>query len=180
MMPAAPMTAEQLLQLALPDKRTELVRGVLRVSEPPGFLHGEVVARLARVIGTHVEARRLGAVLAGDPGFILERTPDTVRAPDVGFVRAERVPTPRPRAYAEFAPDLAVEVLSPGDRPGEVLEKVADWLKAGTALVWVVDPERRAARVYRADGSEALLGTHDVLDGEEVLPGFMCALESVV
>jgi Uma2 family endonuclease len=180
MAPAAPLTAEQLLQLSFPDKRAELVRGVLRVSEPPGYLHGEVVARLALVVGTHVGARRLGAVLAGDPGFILERGPDTVRAPDVGFVRAERVPTPPPHAFAEFAPDLAIEILSPGDRPGEVLEKVADWLKAGTLLVWVVDPIKHSARVYRADGSEAFVAAHDVLDGEDVLPGFACALESIL
>lgn len=180
MMPAAPLTAEELLQLSIPNKRTELVRGVLRVSEPPGYLHCDVSFRVARAIGNFATDRRLGATLIGDPGFILERAPDTVRAPDIAFVSASRVPDPRPRGYVEFAPDLAVEVLSPGNRPGEVLEKVAHWLNAGTLLVWIIDPIKRIARVYRADGTESFLAEHDVLDGEDVLPGFACPLAEVL
>jgi Uma2 family endonuclease len=79
-----------------------------------------------------------------------------------------------------MAPDLAVEVLSPDDRPGEVLEKVGDWLNAGVRLVWVVDPRRNAARVYRSDGSETHLAAGDTLDGEDVLPGFSCRLADVL
>lgn len=175
-----PMTAEELLQLSLPDKRTELVRGVLMVREPAGFQHGDVAARLAVRLGSFVEARKLGRVLAAETGFTLARDPDTVRAPDVAFVRKERVPDPLPRGFADFAPDLAVEVVSGGDRPGDVLAKVADWLTAGTALVWVVDPVRSAARVYRADGSETHLISDGVLDGEDVIPGFACSLHEVV
>ena len=71
-----------------------------------------------------------------------------------------------------------VEVLSHHDRPGEVLAKVGDWLDAGARLVWVIDPERRLARVYRADGAEQQLDeTHQLL-GEDVLPGFSCSLAS--
>jgi Uma2 family endonuclease len=110
----------------------------------------------------------------------LERAPDTVRAPDVGFIHRDRVPHPLPRGYAELAPDLAVEVLSPGDRPGEVLAKVSDWLRAGTRLAWVVYPIRRSARVYRADGTESFATAADGLDGEDVLPGFSLALAEVV
>lgn len=73
-----------------------------------------------------------------------------------------------------------MEVLSPDDRPGEVLEKVGDWLNAGVRLVWVVDPKRGLARVYRADGTEALLAAGDALDGEEVLPGFSCPVADVL
>jgi Uma2 family endonuclease len=103
-----------------------------------------------------------------------------VRAPDVAFVRHERIPDPLPRGFAPFAPDLAVEVLSPDDLPGEVLAKVADWLKAGTRLVWVVDPDRRLARVYRADGTESEISETGTFKGEEVLPGFECALLDVL
>jgi Uma2 family endonuclease len=78
-----------------------------------------------------------------------------------------------------MAPDLAIEVLSPDDRPAEVLEKVADWLKAGARLVWVVDPARRSARVYRADGGESVLGAAEALDGEDVLPAFVCPLGEI-
>jgi Uma2 family endonuclease len=80
------------------------------------------------------------------------------------------------RGYAELAPDLVAEVLSPDDRPGEVLAKVADWLDAGTRLVWVIDPERLEARVHRRDGTLSLLDRHASLDGEDVLPGFACPL----
>src|SRR4029077_19991887 len=103
----------------------------------------------------HVVPRDLGQVVAGDVGFTLSRGPDTVRGPDVAFVRRGRVPRPLPSAYAELAPDLAVEILSPSDRSGETLAKVADWLNAGTRLVWVIDPWRRQARVYRQDGTLA-------------------------
>jgi Uma2 family endonuclease len=174
------LSAEELLELNLPNKRTELVRGIVMVREPAGYQHGEVAARLILAIGNYVEARSLGRVFAAETGFTLARKPDTVRAPDVAFISSERLPDPPPRGFAELAPDLAVEVLSPDDRAGEVLERVADWLKAGTRLVWVVDPIRVNARIYRADGSESLVSEADVLHGEDVLPGFECSLHSIV
>jgi len=173
------MTADQLLRLNLPDKRTELVKGALVVREPAGYRHGEVAVKLTMAIAGFVHDRQLGAVLAAETGFKLFTNPDTVRAPDVAFVHRDRLPESSPAGYAPFAPDLVVEVLSPDDRPGEVLAKVADWLSAGCRLVWVVDPVRRTARVYRADGTESLLTDRDALDGEEVLPGFACPLASM-
>lgn len=174
------LTAEELLGLYLPNKRSELVRGVLAVREPAGGRHGDLAMRLTLAIGTHVKTRGLGWVFAAETGFTLARNPDTVRAPDVAFVRQNRLSAPLPKGYAELAPDLVVEVLSPDDRPGKVLAKVADWLTAGTLLVWVVDPERRQARVYRADGTQAIVGADGVLEGEDVLPGFVCPLAEVV
>ena len=168
------LTAEDLPRLQPPDKRTELVRGRMIVREPAGFRHGEVAVNVTVLIAQFVRARNLGRVLAAETGFVLFMNPDTVRAPDVAFVRHERIPDQLPTGYARFSPDLAVEVLSPDDRPGEVLEKVADWLKAGTRLVWVIDPERRSARAYREDGTIAMLAESDILDGEDVLPGFTC------
>jgi Uma2 family endonuclease len=166
--------------LHLADKRTELVRGALLVREPAGYLHGDVAATLAAVIHAHVAAHRLGRVFAAETGFVLSREPDTVRAPDVAFISTARLPDPPPRGFAEMAPDLAVEVLSPDDTLPEVLTKVADWLGAGTRLVWVVDPLRKLARVYRADGSESLLGENDALDGEDVLPEFSCPIHALL
>jgi Uma2 family endonuclease len=173
------MTADDLLRLYLPNKRTELINGVLAVAEPAGYQHGRVVVRLTALLATFVHQHKLGDVLAAETGFKLTAQPDTVRASDVAFVRHERIPTTQ-RGFPAMAPDLAVEVLSPDDRPSEVLAKVADWLRAGSALVWVVDPARRIARVYRADGSESLLGVGDSLDGEPVLPGFACLLAEVL
>jgi Uma2 family endonuclease len=174
------LTAEELLHLNLPNKRTELVRGVLVVREPAGYQHGDVAMRLGAAIVAHVDAHSLGRVFAAETGFTLARRPDTVRAPDVAFVSNARLPDPPPRGFAELAPDLAVEVLSPDDRPGEVLAKAGDWLNAGVRLVWVIDPIRARARVYRADGSEEVLGEADVLRGEDVLPGFECAISWVL
>lgn len=180
MTPPALMTADQLERLGVPNKRTELVKGRLVVREPAGFRHGEVAGKLFLALARFVEANNSGLVLAAETGFRLESDPDTVRAADVTFIRSENVPVPKPRGFAAMAPDLVVEVLSPDDSPGEVLAKVADWLSAGCRLVWVVDPVRRVARVYRADGTEAILAEGDTLDGEDVLSGFSCGLTSVL
>ena len=173
------MTAEELLRSSLPNKRTELVRGVLVVREPAGYHHGDVAARLLVAIANHVNANGLGRVFAAETGFRLTRNPDTVRAPDVAYISAARLPDPAPRGFAELAPDLAVEVLSPDDRPGEVLAKVGDWLNAGARVVWVVDPVHVIARVYRADGSESIVDEAGALQGEDVLPGFEYPLSAM-
>src|SRR5437773_10022494 len=134
-------------------------------------------------LGTELAAyaKRTGAggVFAAETGFKLATNPDTVRAPDVGFVTQDRMLPAGTIGYPALAPDLVVEVLSPDDRPGEVLAKVADWLSAGTRLVWVVDPAGRRARVYRADGSDASVDTDGALDGEDVVPGFTCKLSVI-
>jgi len=180
MSPAVLLTADDLLHIDIPGKQVELVRGVLVVREPPGYVHGDITARLAAALVTYADAHDLGRVVAGDPGFVLATDPDTVRGPDVAFIRRERVPHPAPAAFARFAPDLAIEVLSAHDRPGEVLTKVGDWLSAGTSLVWVVDPARRVARVYRADGSDDAVGPDGMLNGEAVLPGFAVHLPTIL
>ena len=118
--------------------------------------------------------------MLAESGYVLFTCPDTVRGPDASFVRRERIPDPIPRGFARFAPDLAIEVLSPSNRPGEVLEKVGDYLNAGTLVVWVIDPDRRQARVYRADGTMVTVTENEPLDGEDVLPGFTCVLSEVL
>jgi len=174
------MTADDLLHVRIPDKRVELVKVVLAFREPAGGRHGRVTTELTRHLANHADAHQLGAVYAAETGFTLARHPDTVRASDIAFVRGERLPDPEPAGFPDLAPDLVVEVLSPGDRPGEVLAKVADWLSAGTRLLWVVDPERRLARVYRHDGTETIVTAEGALDGEDVLPGFSCSLVSIL
>lgn len=180
MSPAAPMTADELLRTSIPDKRTELVRGLLIVREPAGSTHGRVAMNLGMELGVHVKATGAGQVFAAETGFKLATNPDTVRAPDVAFVTRSRLPAPDATGYPHLAPDLVVEVLSPGDRPGDVLAKVGDWLEAGARLVWVIDPERQIARVYRQDGTESSITAEGQLDGEDVLPGFSCLLASIL
>ncbi len=177
---ASLMTADELLRTRVPDKRTELVRGVLVVREPAGSRHGLVTMNLGAELAVYAKQTGAGGVYAAETGFKLASNPDTVRAPDIAFVTRERLPPPATTGYPPLAPDLAVEVLSPGDRPGEVLAKVADWLSAGTRLVWVVDPERRVARVYRHDGGEIIVPADGELDGDDVLPGFSCSLASIL
>ena len=174
------MTADELIRNDLPNKSTELVRGVLVVREPPGGWHGHLAARLTFLMGQHVYPRRLGMLFGQDTGFLIEREPDTVRAPDLAFVPSERTSEVSRRGYVPFAPALAVEILSPGDRPSEVLDKVADWLRAGTLLVWVIDPDRALAHVHRANGTIGIVGDDDALDGENILPGFSRTLHDVL
>jgi Uma2 family endonuclease len=175
----ATMTADELLRLNLPTKRTELVRGQLLVREPAGHVHGEAAVRLAAALVAYVYPRKLGRVYAAETGFKLETDPDTVRAPDVAFIRAERVSLLPPNGYPAMSPDLAVEVLSPDDRPQAVLQKVTAWRAAGSRLVWVVDPIQQTARVFRSDGTESVVSADGSLDGDSVLPGFSCALKSI-
>ena len=178
---AAPLlTAADVERMSVPDKQVELLRGQLVVREPPGSWHGVVAANLAYFLADFVRRHRLGLVFAQDTGFKIASDPDTVRAPDVAFVARERAGAIRARGYAELAPDLLAEILSPDDRPAEVLAKVADWLGTGTTLVWVIDPKRSEARIYRQDGSLSILQEHDSLDGEDVLPGFSCPLRDVL
>jgi len=145
---------------------------------PPGANHGRVAMRLGRRIADHVEAHGLGTAYAAETGFLLSRSPDTVRAPDAAFVRAGRPPTPE-RGYYRGAPDLAVEVLSPDDRPGYVREKVAEWLEAGARAVWVVDPRKRTVTVHDLGREPRTLGKGDMLRAGDVLPGFAIAVREI-
>lgn len=173
------MTAEQLEHVDIPGKSTELVRGRLVVSEPPGTFHGKLAGRLLLRVGGFVEAQRLGEVFGQDTGFRIASNPDTVRAPDFAFLGHERLARVARRGYAAVAPDLIAEILSPDDRPGDVHDKIGEWLRAGVRLAWEIDPDRRTARVHRPGGSVSLVASHEALDGENVLPGFRCELKDL-
>jgi len=164
-------TAEQLLH-ASGLGPCELVRGELIMMTPAGFEHGCVEAVLAGILRDFVKTRGTGRVTGAETGFQIARNPDTVRAPDVAFVRAERVPAALPRGFFPGPPDLAVEVLSPDDRAGEVLAKVRDWLEAGCRAVWVVDPKTRTVSVHDSPNRALILAATDTLSGGDVLPGF--------
>ncbi len=166
------LTAEDLYGLPEEDdRRYELVEGRLVVSEPPGWTHGGIATRIAVALYPHVRAHRLGEVVV-ESGYVLARRPDTVRGPDVSFVRADRLPAREvAHRFFEGAPDLAVEIASPDDRAAEVARKVAGYLRAGTRAVWVVYPDTRTVVVHAPDGLARLLGPDDALDGGDVLPG---------
>lgn len=160
--------------------RCELVRGTIVHAHPTSRAHARVEVRFAREIADFAERRGLGLgeVVSGDAGIYTRRGPDTVRGADVAFLSTERAARCRPDGFLDVAPDLVVEVLSPGDRPAEVEEKIAEYLSSGVRRVWVADPAARTVRVHRAGegrgSAEAsvLLTEDDVLPGEDVLPGF--------
>jgi Uma2 family endonuclease len=167
------LTAEDLLAMPGDGMRYELVKGEVRTMPPGGSEHGAVGIRLSTPLAQHVEAHRLGVVFGAETGFILSRDPDTVRAPDIAFVRQERIPRAGlPKTYWPGAPDLAVEIMSPSDRVFEVDEKVEEWLVAGTKMVWVVNPRQRTVTVYRPDATPVVLSKNDQLDGQDIVPGF--------
>ena len=166
----------------MPDdgRHHELLCGLL-VSEPPaGGRHGRIAATLAEKIGRHVREHRLGVVLTCDAGFVLHRSPDTVRGPDVSFVHRERYVMLDDETKAiPGPPDLAIEVLSPYDRAADMHAKVADYLAAGTPLVWVVDPEARQVTAYRTLLEPGVLSGEDELAAEDILPGLRLPIEEL-
>ena len=121
----------------------------------------------------------LGEVF-GQTGYVLARDPDTIRGPDLSFLVRERLVGFDDSRFFEGAPDLAVEILSPSNRPGEVRAKVAEYLAAGARLVWVLDPERRVVTIYRELLRPRQVGADAVLDGEDVVPGFEIAVAAIV
>ena len=166
-------TAEELLRMPDDGLRRELVGGELRTMTPAGHPHGRVAMRVGWLLTQHVEENNLGAVYAAETGFVLSRDPDTVRAPDVAFVRRERVEkVGEAGGYWPGAPDLAVEVVSPGDYYTEVEGKVADWLRAGARMVVVVDPSNRVVRVHRGPTDVATLDEGGEIAGGDVVPGW--------
>ena len=173
-------TSEELLRFPRGRYRLELVKGKLYEMALSGGRHGYISANICAILSSYVQSTDLGCVFATGTGFTLQRDPDTVRAPDAAFVSQGRLPQEESLdGYLELAPDLAVEVISPNDRPQEVREKAADWLNAGTRLVWVIYPSSRTATVHRPPHSIQKLGEEDTLDGADVVLGFSCVLGEI-
>jgi Uma2 family endonuclease len=174
-------TADELL--ALPSglgERYELVSGELRIMSPGGWKHGNVISNIHGKLFNHVVLNNLGVLFGAETGFRLASDPDTVRAPDVAFIAKENVPASLPETgFWPGAPDLAVEVLSPNDRMGEVDEKIKAWLNAGTRSVWVVDPQLETVTVYNSRTDVMLKTVGEKIDGGSVLPGFECAVREL-
>ncbi len=174
----APLTPDDLLALeAEHDARYELVNGKLQDRSElqeegmPNAEHGATSARIVSELDTHVRAGRLGIVLV-ECGFVLSDDPPTVRIPDVSLMATEHVPADGlPRGYFPGAPDLAVEVVSPTDKAGALMLKIADYLTAGTQQIWIVEPTTRTVTVYRPGGAARVYGADDMLDGGDLLPG---------
>lgn len=174
------MTADELLRIPDDGQRRELVDGELRTMTPAGHPHGRIAMRVGWLLTQHVEENDLGAVYAAETGFILSRDPDTVRAPDVAFVRRERVEEVGDTGgYWPGAPDLAVEVVSPNDAYAEVERKVAEWLNAGSRMVIVVDPSNRTVRVHRTPADVITPAGDGEIVGADVVPGWRLPIRTL-
>jgi len=146
---------------------------------PAGSQHGWIIGKLTVLLGKIVLDKKLGGIMGAETGFIIRRDPDTVRAPDVAFIRADRMPEKLPQGYFDGPPDLAVEVLSPSDRASEVQGKIRDWLDAGCRAVWVVDPEPKSVTIYKSTHDITVLSTADTLTDAQILPGFSMAVSEI-
>ena len=167
------MTADEFAEL-VDDRRTELVRGRIVEMTPPKPLHGTIVFNIARIVGGFVVENDLGHWF-GDAGVVTEHDPDSVRAPDAAFISYKRLPSDADsNRYVEVAPELVFEVFSPTDRWIDVLDKVAEYLRAGTTVVCVVVPPARSLQIHRADSAPVTLSDSDAFDVSDILPGFRC------
>jgi len=175
-----PVTADELLDMKDDGHRYELVKGELLMAPFPGSEHGEVTMNLAGPLYQHVKKNNLGVVYAAETGFVLTQDPDTVRAPDAAFIRLELVEKAKSTTgYWIGPPDLAVEVVSPGDTVSEVEEKVAEWLEAGARMVWVVSPKLHTVTVYRSLTDIVTLTGKDTLNGGDVVPDFQIKVAEI-
>jgi Uma2 family endonuclease len=173
------VTAEELEHFPSDNNRFELVEGRLVPMSPVNFEHGRVVMRLCVLLSRHLHDRPLGEVVP-EVGFILARNPDTVRGPDIAFVRKDRVPARDSRGFFKGPPDVAIEVLSPDDRPGEVRAKTDEYLAHGVPLVVVIDPEEKTAALFRPTERQVVLRQEtDLLELNDVIPGFSCRLREI-
>ena len=174
------MTADELFMMPNTERGCELVRGKLIKYMPTGMIHGIITTQIGQALSNFVRANNLGIVLAAETGFYIFQTPDTVRAPDSSFIGNEKIAKHGiTEKYFPDAPDLAVEVVSPGDRKKDFEEKVKDYLSAGVQLVWIIYPQNRIVAVYRQNNIVSILREDDEFDGESVLPNFRFALSEL-
>jgi Uma2 family endonuclease len=175
-----PVTADELLRMPDDGVRRELVSGEVRSMAPSGEEHGVIAAEIIMSLGPHVRSHKLGKVTSSETGYRIASDPDTVLAPDAAFVTRERIERVGVgKGYRAGAPDLVFEVVSPGDSFGDVEAKVFRWLAAGCRMVVVVNPNRRAATVYRSRNEVLLLTENDELDGGDVVPGWKLPLRDL-
>jgi Uma2 family endonuclease len=173
------ITADELLHMPDNGKRRELVYGEVVETMPPGAIHGAIAIILGTLLRLWSKSGQ-GGYVGTESGFVLVHEPDLVRSPDVSYVSAARIPAAGiPTGYWHLAPDLAAEIVSPGDTAEEVREKVREYLAAGTQLVWFVYPTTREIVAHTPDGLARTFGTDATLEAPDVLPGFSCRVAEV-
>jgi Uma2 family endonuclease len=172
------VTADQFEQMGDLGRWFELERGAVVAVNPPGLPHGTIAVNIAAALRAFVRPRQLG-IVAVESGYTIARNPDTVRGPDVSFVRRERLITDRREGWLAGAPDLAVEIRSPGDSMRSLRSLANEYLAAGAALVWLVDPKAQTVIACSPGGAERTLGPVETLDGGELLSGFSLEVAAI-
>jgi Uma2 family endonuclease len=166
-------TVEDLERHGVPEGRWELIDGELVELALSSEHHWTIGSALIYRISSYVVPRRLGLVLTPDAAVVLSTDPPVMRVPDGGFIRADRLPADRDRRrFLRVVPDLVVEIISPNDRPADVIAKGMMWLEAGVALFWLVDPDAESVTVFERGRTPRTLTIEHTLDGGTVLPGF--------
>ena len=174
------VTADDLLRMSGDGRRYELVEGELISMAPAGGRHGHVAMQIGWRLAEHVAKNGLGMAFAAETGFLLERSPDTVRAPDAAFISAERIPPGGITAsFVDIVPDLVVEVASPGDTSSELQVKTEEWLRYGVRMVWIAYPNSQSIAVYSSLDDSLIFNVGDEIAGDPVLPGFRCPVEDI-
>jgi Uma2 family endonuclease len=172
------VTAGELERRPRDDSRYELVAGRLVRMSPSGCQHSGVVVHLLYLLEEHVRRTPVGRVLT-DLGFKLASRPDTVRAPDVAFVREDRWPSSPPKGFFDGPPDLAVEVRSADEGPWDLLDKADEYLSRGVLVVVLVDPDERRVTCCRRLTPPVALESDDRLDLDDVVAGFSCRVDDI-
>ena len=174
------ITADELLELYSKGVRGELIQGVLCETLPAGGQHGKIAAIIISILMNFIRPQRLGTVVGADAGVLLDRSTNLVREPDVAFFSVNKLALDAVvTGYYEMAPDLVVEIASPGDTNVQSHDKARMWLSFGVPMVWEVLPGRRSVNVHQLNRSIAALEEDDTLGGGEVLPGFSCQVREI-
>jgi Uma2 family endonuclease len=161
--------------MSLPDDecRYEIVDGELVVMGNSGALHGYISIVLSSALFAIVSSQKLGVLFDSSTAFKMNN--GNKRSPDISFFAKERLQglEELPTSFLDGAPDLAIEILSPGNTVAEINTKICEYFENGTRLVWVINPVQHYVLVYRsATEPDRLLKRGDFLDGEDVISGF--------
>lgn len=172
------ITAQEFAELGY-EEPCELVEGKIIPMAPTFWRHGSIEMRVGGALDEFASEHDLGEVMVGEVGVYTHRDPDTVRGADVLFISHERLAEATPNDYLDVAPELIVEVLSASNTKQEMRGKIAEYFSIGVERVWIIEPQRRTAQIYRSPDAARTLGADEALEGEGVLEGFHLPLETL-
>lgn len=171
-------TAQDLWEIGDDGRNLILIAGEFFEVAPPNGAHGRMTSNLALLLGNFVVQNALGQTYIGDTGFLLERNPETVLAPDLSFIARERIPE-NDDAYLEVPPDIAIEVVSASNRAGEIERRVAIYLAAGVRQVWIVYPTRRQVAIYKPEDDLQVFTDAQVINCSPELHGLVVPVAQI-